>query len=53
LPEHTGRRQESGPASNHRNIYLEQQQTEKSETEVRDVDRIQITEVYPCCPGWP
>ncbi len=27
---------------NHRDRYLEQQQTEKIETEVRDVDRIQI-----------
>jgi hypothetical protein len=44
---------ESGPAFNHRDTYLEQRQTEKSETEVRDVDGIQITKVYPCCPGWP
>jgi hypothetical protein len=35
LPEHTGRRQESGPASNHRNTYLEQRQIEKSETAVQ------------------
>jgi hypothetical protein len=34
----------------HRVTYLEQQETEKSETEVRDVDRILITEVYACCP---
>jgi hypothetical protein len=34
----------------HRESYLEQQ-TEKIETEVRGVDRIQITEVYACCPG--
>jgi hypothetical protein len=30
---------------NHRDTYLEQQQTEKIETEVRDVDRIRITKV--------
>jgi hypothetical protein len=30
----------------HRDTYLEQQKTEKIETEVRDVDRILITEVY-------
>ncbi len=36
----------------HRDTYLEQQETEKIETEVRDVDRILITEVYSCCPGW-
>ncbi len=35
----------------HRDTYLEQQETE-IETEVRDVDRILITEVYACCPGW-
>ncbi len=32
---------------------LEQQQTEKIETEVGDVDRIQITKVYACCPWRP
>ncbi len=37
----------------HRDTYLEQQQTEKIETEVRDVDRIRITKVYACCLGWP
>ncbi len=26
---------------------------EKIKTEVRDVDRIQITKVYVCCPGCP
>jgi hypothetical protein len=30
---------------------LEQQQTEKFETEVKDVDRIRITKVYASCPG--
>ncbi len=39
--------------SHHRDTYLEQQQTEKIETEVRGVDRIRITKVYACCPGWP
>jgi hypothetical protein len=34
----------------HRDITLEQQQTEKTETLVRDVDRIRITEVYASCP---
>jgi hypothetical protein len=33
--------------------YLKKQQTEKIETEVRDVDRKRITKVYACCPGWP
>jgi hypothetical protein len=37
----------------HTNTYLDQQQTEKTETEVRDVDRLRITKVYVCCPGWP
>jgi hypothetical protein len=32
----------------HRDTYLEQQETEKIETEVRDVDRILITEVCTC-----
>jgi hypothetical protein len=42
------------PCQDHRNGYLEQQQTEKIETEVRDVDRIRIMKVYnACCPGWP
>ncbi len=36
---------------NHRDTYLEQQQTEEIETEVKDVDRIRITKVYACCPG--
>ncbi len=36
----------------HGDTYLEQQETEKIDTEVRDVDRILITEVYACCPGW-
>jgi hypothetical protein len=31
---------------------LEYQQTEKIETELKDVDRIQIRKVYACCPGW-
>jgi hypothetical protein len=35
---------------NHRDRYLEQQQTEKIETEVRYVYRIRITKVYACCP---
>ncbi len=35
-----------------RDTYLEQQQTEKLETEVRDVDRIRITKVNACCQGW-
>jgi hypothetical protein len=30
----------------HRDTYLEQQKTEKIETEVRDVDRIIVTEFY-------
>ncbi len=30
----------------HRDTYLEQQHTEKIETEVRDVDRIRITKMY-------
>jgi hypothetical protein len=38
---------------NHRDTYLEQQETEKIETEVRDVDRRRITKVYACCQGWP
>jgi hypothetical protein len=37
---------------NNRDTYLEQQETEKIETEVRSVNRILITEVYACCPGW-
>ncbi len=35
----------------HRDTYLEQQQTEKNETEVSD--RIRITKVYTYCPEWP
>jgi hypothetical protein len=37
-----------------RTLHIEQQETEKIETEVRliDVNRILITEVYACCPGW-
>ncbi len=31
---------------------LEYQQTEKIETELKDVDRIQIRKMYACCPGW-
>jgi hypothetical protein len=31
---------------------LEYQQTEKIETELEDVNRIQIRKVYACCPGW-
>ncbi len=31
---------------------LEYQQTEKIETEPKDVDRIRIRKVYTCCPGW-
>ncbi len=34
----------------HRDRYLEQQQTEKIETEVRYVYRIRITKVYTRCP---
>jgi hypothetical protein len=37
----------------HRDTYLEQQETEKIDTEVRDVDRRRITKVYACRPGWP
>jgi len=37
----------------YRDRYLEQQQTENFETELREVDRIRITKVYACCPGWP
>jgi hypothetical protein len=37
----------------HRDRYLEQQQTEKIETEMRDGDVIRITKMYACCPGWP
>ncbi len=33
-------------------VDLEQQQTEKIETEVRDVDRIRIKKLYASCPGW-
>ncbi len=36
---------------NHRDTYLEQQQTEKIRTEIRDVDKIRISKVYACCPG--
>jgi len=36
----------------HRDTYLEQKQTEKIETEVRGVDRIRITKMYACCPGF-
>jgi hypothetical protein len=43
--------------SNHGNLHrvvdLEQQQTEKIETEVRDVDGIRNRKVYASCPGWP
>jgi hypothetical protein len=35
---------EISQGGNHRDIYLEQQQTEKIETEVRDVDRIRVIE---------
>jgi hypothetical protein len=31
---------------------LEYQQTEKIESELKDVDRIRIRKVYACCPGW-
>jgi hypothetical protein len=31
---------------------LEYQQTDKIETELKDVDRIRIRKVYACCPGW-
>ncbi len=31
---------------------LEYQQTEKIETELKDVDKIRIGKVYACCPGW-
>ncbi len=40
-------------SQNHRDTYLEQQETEIIETEVRDVDRRRITKVYDCCTGWP
>jgi hypothetical protein len=33
----------------YRRLYLEQQQTKKIETEVRDVDRIRIKKVYAGC----
>jgi hypothetical protein len=36
---------------NRRDRYLDQHQTEKIETEVKDVDRIQITKVYTSCLG--
>ena len=36
----------------HRDTYLEQQETEKIETEVRDVDRRRITKVYDCLGFW-
>jgi hypothetical protein len=32
---------------------LEEQQTEKIETEMKDVDRIRIRKVHASCPGWP
>ncbi len=32
---------------------LEYQQTEKIETELRDVDNIRIRKVYACCPRLP
>ncbi len=32
---------------------LEYQQTEKIETEMKDVYRIRIRKVYVSCPGWP
>jgi hypothetical protein len=32
---------------------LEYQQTEKIETELKDVDRIRIRKVYACCPRSP
>jgi hypothetical protein len=38
-------RPQAGPASNHRNTYIEQRQTEKIKTEKRDVDRIRFTKV--------
>ncbi len=38
--------------TNHRDTYLEQQETEKIETKVIDFVRILITEVYACCPVW-
>ncbi len=31
---------------------LEYQQTEKIETELKDVGRIRNRKVYACCPGW-
>jgi hypothetical protein len=31
---------------------LEYQQTEKIETEIKDIERIRIRKVYACCPGW-
>jgi hypothetical protein len=39
--------------AHHRDRYLEQQQTEKIESELRVGDRIRITKVYASCPGWP
>ena len=32
---------------------LEEQQTEKIETEMKDVDRIRIRKLYASCPWWP
>ncbi len=37
----------------HWDRYLEWQQTENVEIQVRDVDRIRITKVFESCPGWP
>jgi hypothetical protein len=39
-------------STDHRDAYLEQRQTEKLETGVRDVDKIRITKVYACFIGW-
>ncbi len=43
---------ERGGGSWHRDTYLEQQQIEKIDNEMRDVERIGIKEVYIYCPGW-
>ncbi len=37
---------------NHRNRHLEQQKTEKIESEVRDVDRIRISKCVPGVAFW-
>jgi hypothetical protein len=46
-------RNEEKEGRGHRDTYLEQQEKEKIETEVRNVDRRRITKMYACCPGRP